>query len=220
MTLRGGWLLAGLLLVVGLANANILPPSGSPPVAPDPFTTSASGPFVADTGVQPFMAVNSLGQVTMSGTYRAFVEADPNNVFCHGCLDFFFEVTNSSSSADAIARITDANFGVFLTDVGFTTGSGSISGGVLPSTVDRSTNGSVVGFNFNVPNAVGPGSSTQVLEVQTNARFFMRGTLQIIDSAVASVTSFDPCPVPEPASMTLMLLGGVALLVGRRLAAR
>jgi hypothetical protein len=202
-------------------NATILPPTGSAPVPGSDLGTSVTGPFVASTGVQPFMAINSLGQVTMSGTYEAFVEQDPNNVFCAGCLDFFFVVNNSSSSSDSTARITDASFSNFLTDVGYTTGPGSVSGGVLPSTVDRSSNGDVVGFDFNVPMSVAPGQSTQVLEVETNARFYMVGSLQIIDGAVATVQSFQPCPlVPEPATLSITLLGIAGIFVRRRWAAR
>jgi PEP-CTERM motif len=212
MTLRGCSIFLMLLLAAGLVQASILPPTGSPPVAPDVFTTPANGPFLADTGNQQFIAKNSMGQMTMVGIYRSTVYSDPNNVFCAGCLDFFFEVTSAAASTDAVARITDASFGAFLTDVGYTTGPGSISGGVTPNTVDRSSNGNVIGFNFNLPAGLAPGKSSQILEVQTNARTFMTGTLQIIDSSVASVTSFQPCPVPEPATATFMLLG--MLLVG------
>jgi len=72
----------------------------------------------------------------------------------------------------------------------------------------------VIGFNFAVPGGVAPGQVTQVLEIQTNATSFMRGTLQIIDSSVASVTAFEPCPVPEAGSLGLTLLGGLLLATG------
>src|SRR5689334_6590790 len=126
MKLTGICVLA-LFFFVGLVNATILPPSGSPPVPPDGFNTP-TGPTIASTGYQPWAAVNSLGQTTMSGTYISFVESDPNNVFCSGCLDFFIVVRNSSSSMDSIERISNSSFTGFLTDVGYSTGPGSVMG--------------------------------------------------------------------------------------------
>lgn len=207
------------MFTVALAQATILPPTGSAPVAASPFSTPVTGPFLANTGLQPFTATNSLGQTTISGEYQATVYADPSNVFCAGCLDFFIAVDSSASSTDSIERITLAAFGNFLTDVGYSTGTGSVKGGVDPSTVDRSGNGNVIGFNFSTIEGVPPGSDTQILEIETNAPAFMKGTLQIIDSSVASVAAFDPCPVPEASSISLTLLGGALLgiaFMGRR----
>jgi hypothetical protein len=203
------------LFTAALAQATILPPTGSGPVPPTAFSTAVTGPFLADTGVQTFVATNSLGQTTISGDYRAAVYADPSNSFCAGCLDFFIWVTSNSTSTDAIERITDAAFGAFQTDVGYSLGTGSTPGGIDPDTVDRSSNGSVIGFNFTEPVGVPPGSSTQVLEIETDARTFVAGTLQIIDSSVASVAAFAPgCTVPEASSISMTLLGGAFLGLG------
>ncbi len=218
MKLRGLCVLA-VLFTAALAHATILPPTGSSPVAPSGLSTPADGPFLADTGVQTFKATNSLGQTTISGDYSAMVYSDPDNTFCAGCLDFFVTVTSSASSLDDIERITLASYGAFLTDVGYSIGKGSNPTGVTPATVDRSNNGNVIGFNFNVPDGVAPGEETQVLEIETNARSFMVGTMQIIDSSVASVNVFDPCPVPEASSISMTLLGGLLLglgFIGRR----
>jgi hypothetical protein len=210
----GGSLLSALL-TAALAYATILPPTGSSPVPASAFTTPVTAPFLADTGVQPFMATNSLGQTTITGDYRASVYADPDNTLCAGCLDFFIWVTSHSTSTDAIERITDAAFGVFETDVGYSVGPGSVADGVDPDTVDRSSDGNVIGFNFSEPVGVPPGSSTQVLEIETNATTFVAGSLQIIDSSVASVPAFAPgATVPEASSITLTLLGGALLGIG------
>jgi len=215
MKLRGLSILA-VLFSRALAQATILPPTGSPPVAASAFGTSVTGPFLADTGVQPYTATNSKGQTTISGDYRAMVYSDPNNNFCAGCLDFFVVVTSNTTSIDDIERITLASFGSFLTNVGYSIGQGSNPSGVLPTTVDRSTNGSVIGYNFSVPNGVPPGGSTEFLEIETNATSFMKGTLQIIDSSVASVSAFEPCMgmTPEASSVSMTLLGGLLLVVG------
>ena len=214
MKLLGCSLLTALLNVA-LAHATILPPTGSSPVPASAFSTPVTGPFLADTGVQPFTGTNSLGQTTISGDYRAAVYADPANTFCAGCLDFFVWVTSNSTSTDAIERITDAAFGALETNVGYSVGPGSVAGGIDPSTVDRSSDGNVIGFNFSEPVGVPPGSSIQVLEIETDATTFVAGTLQIIDSSVASVPAFAPGgTVPEAGSMSLTLLGGALLAIG------
>ncbi|MGA2591436.1 MAG: hypothetical protein ABSH32_16065 [Bryobacteraceae bacterium] len=215
---------ASLLFAGGLAHASILPPTGSAPVPPDVFTTPGGGPFLASTGTLPFVAENSLGQVTISGTYSAQVYADPNNVFCAGCLDFLFEITSSATSTDGIARITDTSFSTYLTDVGYSTGTGSVPGGVYPVTVDRSSNGAVIGFNFELPAGIAPGDSTEILEIETNATTYMPGSLQITDGGVATVVAFAPDAAPEATTVSMMLMGailfGVAFLTHRRTAAR
>ncbi len=219
MNLRGCFVIAALFSGA-LAQATILPPGGSPPVPPTALGTPVTGPYLADTGLQTFAGTNSLGQTTITGEYRAMVYSDPANNFCAGCLDFFVLVESSAASLDAIERITLASFGSFLTDVGYSIGKGSVPAGVAPSTVDRSSNGAVIGFNFAAPAGVPVGGETEVLEIQTNAKSFMTGTLQIIDSSVASVPAFDPCGVvPEAGSLSLTLLGGLllgAVVMGRR----
>ncbi len=212
-------------LGVALAHATILPPTGSSPVAASALGTPVTGPFLADTGMQDFTATNSLGQTTITGEYRAMVYSDPSNDFCAGCLDFFVLVESSTKLTDAIERITLASFGSFLTNVGYSIGQDSAPSGVDPATVDRSSNGGVVGFNFSNLPGVAPGDGTAVLEIETNATTFMKGTLQIIDSSVASVNAFEPCSIvtPEASSVSLTLLGGLLLgiaFIGRRRRAR
>jgi hypothetical protein len=215
MKIRGCSVLS-VLFSVALAHATILSPTGSPPVAASPFGTSVAGPFLANTGLQDFTAKNSLGQTTITGEYQAMVYSDASNVFCAGCLDFFVFVESNSTSTDAIERITLASFGAFKTDVGYSVGADSKPSGIDPNTVDRSSNGNVIGFNFTTLPGVAAGDETEVLEIQTNATAFMAGTLQIIDSSVASVAAFEPCTgvVPEASSISLTLLGGLLLGVG------
>ena len=179
----------------------------------DVFTTSFGGTTtVGDTGVNPWSAL------TFSGVDRTVVLSDPANVFCAGCLDFVFAVSNNSTSADSIQRISDTSFAGYSTDVGYTTGIATgCATNAIPDTVDRSLNAQVVGFNYIQPHGVGQGQCTVALEIETNATAFGHGSLQVIDGSVASVDSF--APVPEPGTLVLFGSGLISLagLVGRKI---
>lgn len=206
------WSLLAVVFTAALAQATILPP-GSTPAPPTTFNTPVTGPFLADTGLESFSATNSSGQTTISGKYEEMVYSDPGNEFCAGCLDFFVVVANSNCSLDDIVRITLAAFGNSMADAGYTNGKGSLPNGVDPNTVERGSNGDAIGFSFSSLTGIAPGQVSEVLEIETNATSFMKGTLQIVDSSVASVTGFAPCGamVPEAGSIGLTLLGGALL---------
>jgi hypothetical protein len=197
-----------LMLATTAAQAAMLPP-GSPPSIPDNFPFPTGSLLASISGTYAGSATD-----TIHGTYAESVVTDPHNVFCSGCLDFIFFVTNDSNSLDNIARITHAPFvnGVtpFMTDVGYATGTGSTFG-TLPTTVDR-LSADTVGFSFST--GVAPGSNTQTLEIQTNATGFMPGHLQISDGSVATVNAFAPtgtAVVPLPAALWLLLSSVAAL---------
>jgi hypothetical protein len=106
-----------------------------------------------------------------------------------------------------IARFTAINFspnsipGGLLVDIGINVGSVpgfNPAGTALPGTVDRVPPGDTIGSSFSssAPLAVPltPGSTSIILEVQTNATNFGPGFADAIDGGVADFNAFAPAP--------------------------
>ena len=96
----------------------------------------------------------------------------------------------------------------------------STAPGLAPTFIDRSLDGSTVGFSFLNPpigaGALQPGQTSDLLVVYTAAPLFTPTLANIIDSNVARVASF--APIPEPSTFVLAGLAalGLAAFVRRR----
>jgi hypothetical protein len=110
--------------------------------------------------------------------------------------------------------LSSGSFVGFSTDVGVDIA----TVGVTPVTVDRSPSGGTIGFNFAF-DTLRPGTTTQRLVIETNAREFSVGSLNLIDGGVITVAAFAPTgqPVPPaqiPEPTTLMLIGSGLVSLG------
>jgi hypothetical protein len=190
-----------------------------PPGLVSPFATP--GTLLA-TLVAPFSFTTAAG--TTSGSVSSAVFLEPT-----GTLDFYYQIANNASSASPIARETDISFTGFLTYLGFRLESRNfaifVDGTVFPITGDRNSSGSDVGFNFGPADAqkIGPGLTSKVLVISTDATNFASGNVSVMDGGSATVASFQPLDstqVPEPSSLALLGSGllGVASAIRRKLA--
>lgn len=188
----------GLALAATSAFANTISPGGTG--APDALTIGAGSTLVATIS-------GTISPGTFTADYTENVYSDPTNTFCAGCYDFTYVIHNTGTIG-VVERATGFSFDhVILTDVGWTAG-----GGKAPTSVDRSLNGNVVGFNFLASDEIGAGQTSDVLIIMTNSMNYTQGFVSLQDGTAGSAIGLAPAGVtPEPMSMGL-LGGGLALL--------
>jgi PEP-CTERM motif len=212
-----------LFFCLGSAQANLLAP-GASGVSPDVLTIGPGATLVGFTGPQTIST--TIGTDTLSVTYFEDVFTDPSGL-CPGCLDFLIQATNNTASTDIIDRVTTSNFGALgasLPDVGDNTSlpAGTnygafpaIGGAIAPTSLDRSSNGNVIGFDF-AASAVSPGGNTEYLIIKTTATAFVPGTVSFQDGVTASGPGFGVAPEPDMIALLVLGLAGVVLANRRR----
>src|SRR5215469_3372620 len=159
---------AVLILLTVPLHANSLLPGGT--VSPDVLTNPGGVPLLdLVTGTYSFGS----GPGLITGTYTEVVLVDPFGVTCSGCLDFAFQVTLDPSLESGIFHVNLAEFFGYSTDVGYIEGTGVMGGSGgdgIPTSVNRGPLGGTVTFLFGSSTSViGPGGSSAILVVATNA---------------------------------------------------
>ncbi len=212
------------LAFLAVGNATVLTP-GPGAFTPDTFvfcTSSADCP----TMLTSMSVTQTSSNSKVTATVNSAVYSDPTNIFGAGDLTFVYQVLNSASSKDSIGRFTAIDFTGFKTDVGITPNGGSIggsftAGGTSPQLVDRVSD-DVVGFSFNAPltQLIAPGSNSIVLVIQTDAKAWTAGEVNVIDGGVTTIASFQPTTststIPEPTAFLLIGTGLLGLAGVRR----
>jgi hypothetical protein len=197
--------------------------AAAPPCQAVPLAAGTAVPAVAEpdpgiganllfsTGLVPFAAATYTGDLT-SSVYNN----DPSNPFGPNGLTFTYLLHNNASSAHELHRFTVSSFATFGTDVSYSLG----SLGVPPTYIDRGLPGDVVGFNYPTPvpvflpsnGSIGPGQTSTLMVIQTNAVNFSGTLASVIDGSVTMVASLAPAPIiPEPGSIVLAALSGLGL---------
>jgi PEP-CTERM motif len=188
--------LIAMALLVPFSQASVLGNGNSVPPSP-----------LFPTGTQLAFVTGTITTATFTTTYSEWVFSDPTNTWCVGCLDFVYQFTNKGP--DSNERFSMSSFAGFLVDVGT-----NPFGIHDPTTIDRSLNGPVIGFNFPASDEISPGQTTPLLVIETNAMKFTSGFVSAQDGTAGSNVGFAPT-VPEPSS--LALLGGGLAVAGTML---
>jgi VPDSG-CTERM motif len=172
-------------------------------------TLSATATLSFSSGTSETEAINeTLG--TVSGTFASSYNVVNGAANPLGGLVFIYQVQLTAGSLNSIAL---DGFGNIAVDVGYTTGNGAglPPGNVAPSSVNRSSDGSVITFDFNPDIS---GVTTYALIIDTSLTTFTQGIGLVQDGDQGNAPIFVP-NVPDGGTTAMMLgagLSGLALL--------
>jgi hypothetical protein len=195
---------------------------------PDSLTVSPSATFVQ--GISGTISTcPGTPCFTADWVENIYREPGVNALGCFGCLTWVVQVTSRqiTQSPDIIARVTVGNFSNFQTDMGIETNTPppgnppfTGTGTVVPNSVERSATGSVLRWNFNcvagnpgctITNEIMPGQETVLLEVVTNAKYVVPGTVSLQDQTAGGQPALGPT-VPDAMWVpALGVVGGAAI---------
>lgn len=207
----------------GAFGTSLSPGQSAAPIGPTILTDTYVN-STADT----FTSANYVSGVSgFSGTL--YTEVAFNNVT--GGYDFLYQFTNNGlssgtpTSIDPIDIMSASNFAGYTTDVYFdpTQNLGALTGTVAPTGADRTSGtGEVVDFDFQGAFNVTPGSTSDLLVVETNATSYSSNGNVSLQNTSSSPLNFAWQPAglaaPEPAEAGV-LLGGLfaaGLFVARK----
>jgi hypothetical protein len=209
-------LLAATVVLMSTATSLAVPLPPGTTLFPAPAGPLPGGVVVAGGVPVPFATATFVG--TLTSTVLA---GDPTNPFVGGGgLTYTYLLANVPGSPGAIDRLTVADFtpAPGFTDSDYVAGPGP---GLPPTFIDRSVDGTTVGFSFLNPpigpGALAPAMTSDLLVVYTADPVFAATLANVIDSNVARVASFAPKSViPEPSTFVLAGLAALGLAVFAR----
>lgn len=211
MFIRKGAILAFAVVGASSAQAFVSLSPGGAVLVPDlglpPSTLEA---YRSDA----LVGMNALGETLFTGYVESFVFRETA-----GNLLFGYIVHNDLTSIDEISAVSMTDFGGFSTAVGQDPFASASS--LSPATsATRSASGGTITFNFDrLPLGRGSleqGTASYGLMIRTDATVWKRGTVSAINGGIATVESYAPTVVPEPASMAALAVGAATLLRRRR----
>ena len=204
--------------------------NGTTTCAPDLLTVTPSATLVQGTSgtISTCPAVPCFTADWVENIYR---EPGVNALGCFGCLTWVVQVTSRpiTQSPDIIARVNIGDFSQFQTDMGIETNTPppgnppfTGTGTVTPNNVERSATGSVLRWDFNcvagnpgctTTNEIMPGQETVFLEVVTNAKYVVPGTVSLQDQTAGGQPALGPA-TPEAFWVPVFGVVGAAVVGG------